>query len=295
MPSGCPADCHVRCTVANNPLASKWWVTFPSTQADAGAPPQPCTTGEGDADRGRHRNRLVTHLSKALRQRLHAALIVEHCESAGLRRVARGGGSSSNSSHSAGPCRQAPLLVPCNIAERHSLPELQRALRQASQAAPGSLEHWQARQMIKAARKAARREAAERLEQQAKEEPEAFYKAMRHSSAPNTVSQVLQEALLAERLAPPSSPPMPPAEPATHLPPGATFSKETAPPAPGGHPSRSGAAAHAVHEPPVPLAGSGGGSAEGPVPVPPLLLPCPSTLWGPCFPWTRRPRRPWRL
>ena len=105
-----------------------------------------------------------------------AALIVEHCEAAGLRRVARGGGSSSSSSHSAGPCRQAPLLVPRDIAERHSLPEQQRALRQASQAAPGSLEHWQARQTLKAARKAARREAAERLEQQAKEEPEAFYK-----------------------------------------------------------------------------------------------------------------------
>ena len=79
--------------------------------------------------------------------------------------------------------------MPRDIAERHSLPELQRALRQASQAAPGSLEHWQARQTLKAARKAARRDAAERLEQQAKEEPEAFYKAMRHRSGIHRLSR----------------------------------------------------------------------------------------------------------
>ena len=67
-----------------------------------------------------------------------AALIVEHCEAAGLRWVACGGGSSSSSSHTARPCRQAPLPVLRDIAERHSLPDLQRALRKASQAIPGS-------------------------------------------------------------------------------------------------------------------------------------------------------------
>ena len=43
--------------------------------------------------------------------------------------------------------------------------------------------------------------------------------------------------------------------------------------APGGHPPRSGAASHAVHEPLAPLAGSGDGSAEGPVPT---SRPCSS-------------------